>query len=110
MWKLYGREYLTINKRLITYNNSCLFFKTHLQTKRICKKLTVIPYELYGQGKAKMVNVVFEACDVTNVPENVYEFSLPVRIEQAEMISYMLSLLYLNKVGFDFNRTRICAN
>jgi hypothetical protein len=110
LWNLYGREKLTISKRLVTYSHSCLFFKTHLHTKRIGKKLTVVPYELYGQGKVRMVHVVFEACNVNNVPENVYEFSLPVRVEQAEMISYMLSLLYLNKVSFDFNRTKICAN
>lgn len=110
LWNLYGREKLTISKRLVTYSHSCLFFKTHLHTKRIEKKLTVVPYELYGQGKVRMVNVVFEVCNVNNVPENVYELSLPVRLEQAEMISYMLSLLYLNKVNFDFNRTKICAN
>ena len=110
LWNLYGREKLTINKRLVTYSHSCLFFKTHLHTKRIGKRLTVVPYELYGQGKVRMVNVVFEACNVNNIPENIYEFSLPVRVEHAEMISDMLSLLYLNKVSFDFNRTKICAN
>lgn len=110
LWKLYGRERLTINKRLVTYRHSCLFFKTDLQTRQVGKKITVIPYELYGQRTPKMVNVIFETCNVNNVPENVYEFSLPVRVEQAEMISYMLSLLYLNKVNFDFNRTKLCLN
>jgi hypothetical protein len=110
LWNLYGREKLTISKRLVTYSHSCLFFKTHLHTKRIGKRLTAVPYELYGQGKVRMVNIVFEACNVNNVPENIYEFSLPVCMEQAEMISYMLSLLYLNKVSFDFNSTKICAN
>ncbi|RAJ37203.1 hypothetical protein [Pedobacter cryoconitis] len=110
LWKLYGRERLTINKRLVTYSNSCLFFKTHLQTRQVGKKITVIPYELHGQRKPKMVNVIFETCNINNVPENVYEFSLPVQVDQAEMISYMLSLLYLNKVSFDFNKTKICLN
>ncbi|QNK61553.1 hypothetical protein H7F33_13410 [Pedobacter sp. PAMC26386] len=110
LWNLYGAERVTVNKRLITSYHSCLFFKTGLRTKRIGKKLRMIPYELYGQGKQKMVNVVFEVSNGENVQENAYEFSLPVRIEQAEMISYMLSLLYLNKISFDFNRTKMCMN
>ncbi|MET4139736.1 hypothetical protein [Pedobacter sp. UYP1] len=110
LWKLYGRERLIINKRLVTYSHSCLFFKTNLQTRQVGKKITVIPYELYGQRTPKMVNVIFETCNVNNVPENIYEFSLPVQVDQAEMISYMLSLLYLNKVSFDFNKTKICLN
>jgi len=110
LWRLYGKECLTINKRMITYSHSCLYFKTQLVTKRIGKRLRVIPYELYGQSKPKMVSVVFEACNVNDIPENVYEFSLPVRAEQAEMISYTLSLLYLNKLSFDFSRTKICMN
>lgn len=109
-WVLYGKETLTINKRTISFYKTYLFIKMPVVTKQIGKKLTVISYDTHVYGKTEKVKVVLETCYYNDRPENLYEFTLPVTQDQSEMISYMVKLLYLNKITFNFKAPRYSLN
>ena len=110
IWNIYGQETLVINTRIIAYRKIYLFYKTKLTTKRVGDKINVISYQVHGNRENKLVKVIFETYHMHNAPENIYEFVLPISTEDAEMISYMVSLLYLNKVTFNIKDLKFNLN
>ncbi|WP_442592082.1 hypothetical protein ACSBL2_12750 [Pedobacter sp. AW31-3R] len=110
IWNLFGKEIITINAKAITYRKTYLFFSSPLLTRGVGNKLTVVSYDIHVYRQSQQVKVILETCYNGSSPENLYEFSFPLTTDQAEMVNYVVSLLYLNKITFNFQQAKYSLN
>lgn len=110
IWKMFGREVLNINTKVLAYRKNYLFIKSPWETKKIAQQLNVISYDIHAYGEQQRIKVILESTTTGQAPQNLYEFSLTLTAEQAEMINYVISLLYLNKITFDYQYPKYSLN
>lgn len=102
LWNFFGKELITINTKLLTYQHQYGFYKTDVETRKISKALNISLIPAIERQGENYYNLIFESYNDLNLPEEIYRSAFPISESDLNLLKISIRKLYFKKVHPDY--------
>ncbi len=110
LWNFFGQENLIINTKTISYRYDYGFFRTTRVTKKLSKPVFLHYENCDVIDDEFMVKLQLISNDKDDLPEIIYQFALPVSLQEAQQIDSLIRQISIQKVTDDYSLPDINLN
>ncbi|BAV04101.1 hypothetical protein FLA_0080 [Filimonas lacunae] len=99
LWNFFGRELVTVNTRVLTYQHDYGLFKTKLVTHKVNRMLHCQAFSTIKEKEGTWQYLQFGSYDENDLPSLLYQVSLPVEEKDTLLIQQLIDKLYVTRLA-----------
>ena len=102
LWNFFGKELITINTKLLTYQHQYGFYKNKAEFRNISKALNISLIPTEEHHHENYFHLIFESYNEFNLPEEIYRSAFPISQSDLNLLKISIRKLYFKKVHPDY--------